>query len=436
MSVVGKSQADSQINTDLMEKEKEKWEREQRHIESQMIGIIENNRRYEGIIRKDQEIKFKLEEQQKKMDKLMKKKIKNFDEKRKETYQKAKKPERVQRGQQVRKFREEMREAKEQYLDVNANKSAEMKKRNHGQEEGSDDDIYRPAYIFAKEKVQLHEFNVEKQLMLDYQDVGRKLEQQERKRDKCNKNLDNIRHKQQNKLGNALSLIEENRTKAESQYDKKLNEIATGFIKKLIKIESYRDQKGVKIKKDADKKRKEFKEKVEQMGEMKKSQGRDKRDKLVRQRERYNQKLQSLEAHLEHKAQEINERAELNQERIDKAREKYFNIQQALSIKSEAICDKLRTEKSKIVVRKKAEDTKIMNKIKFVHELAMKKEQLKNSFALFQTSVGGQKKSMQMMEEFGIKSDKLTRLFKEIDDTEKQKNKKTKTTGEEEEEEK
>jgi hypothetical protein len=85
-----------------------------------------------------------------------------------------------------------------------------------------------------------------------------------------------------------------------------------------------------------------------------------------------------------------------------------------------------------------------------LHDLAMKKAKLKASFDMFQSSNTGQKKSMaynfnpftpinfffnRMMEEFGIKSDKLTELFKEIEQEERNKLKKAaKGEGDEEEE--
>ena len=79
-----------------------------------------------------------------------------------------------------------------------------------------------------------------------------------------------------------------------------------------------------------------------------------------------------------------------------------------------------------------------------LHDLAMKKAKLKASFDMFQSSATGQKKSMayffflpwnRMMEEFGIKSDKLTELFKEIEQEERNKLKKGgKGEGDEEEE--
>jgi len=124
-----------------------------------------------------------------------------------------------------------------------------------------------------------------------------------------------------------------------------------------------------------------------------------------------------------------------NLERIEKARNKYFNIQHVLSLKSDAVCQKLRSETDKIRNTKMEEEEKIMNKIKMLHDLAMKKTKLKASFDMFQASATGQKKSMAMMEEFGIKSDKLTELFKEIEQEEKQKLKKgQKGEGDEEEE--
>jgi len=90
----GKSNVDkhSALNSDPLEKEREKWEKEQKHIESQMIGIIENNRRYEQILEKDEKIRLKLEEQKKKMEKKIKSKIKKNEERMKEAYDRAKKP--------------------------------------------------------------------------------------------------------------------------------------------------------------------------------------------------------------------------------------------------------------------------------------------------------------------------------------------------------
>ena len=82
-------------------------------------------------------------------------------------------------------------------------------------------------------------------------------------------------------------------------------------------------------------------------------------------------------------------------------------------------------------------EEKIMNKIKVLHELSMKKEQLKNCFSKFQAGGADQKKSMLMMEEYGIKSDRLSEMFHEMEKEAKMKSKKNeKAEGEEEEAEK
>ena len=60
-----------------------------------------------------------------------------------------------------------------------------------------------------------------------------------------------------------------------------------------------------------------------------------------------------------------------------------------------------------------------MNKVKNLHELAMKKEKLKTCFSKFQAGGAAQKKSMQMMEEFGIKSNRLHDMFDEMEKEER-----------------
>jgi len=90
----GKSNVDknSALNSDPLEKEREKWEKEQKHIEGQMIAIIENNRRYQRIYENDEKIKLKLEEQKKKTEQKLKKTKKKNEERMKDAYEKAKKP--------------------------------------------------------------------------------------------------------------------------------------------------------------------------------------------------------------------------------------------------------------------------------------------------------------------------------------------------------
>jgi hypothetical protein len=90
---------------------------------------------------------------------------------------------------------------------------------------------------------------------------------------------------------------------------------------------------------------------------------REKRERLKGQKERYNKKLEALEQHNESKLKDIDDYTLHNLERIEKARNKYFNIQHVLSLKSDAVCHKLKEETDKIHDTKISEEEKIMNKM-------------------------------------------------------------------------
>ena len=172
-----------------------------------------------------------------------------------------------------------------------------------------------------------------------------------------------IRTKQCNNIGKALSLIEENKQKANLQYERHLDETATNFIRKLIKINEYRDQKDSKVKSECKKAEKEYRKKCDQIKDMQRNMNREKRERLKHQKERYNKKLQALEQHNESKLQDMDEYTLHNLERIEKARNKYFNIQHVLSLKSDAVCQKLKEETDKMHDNKITEEEKIMNKM-------------------------------------------------------------------------
>ena len=94
---------------------------------------------------------------------------------------------------------------------------------------------------------------------------------------------------------------------------------------------------------------------------------------------------------------------------------------------------KLQDEKMRIRENERKKEEKIMNKVKVLHELSMKKEQLKNCFTKFQAGGADQKKSMQMMEEYGIKSDRLCEMYEEMEREAKLKSKKNEKAEDEEE---
>jgi hypothetical protein len=193
--------------------------------------------------------------------------------------------------------------------------------------------------------------------------VNSKLDAIEKKEEKASKNLADIRSKQHANIGKALSLIEENKLKADLQFERHLDETATNFIRKLIKIRDYRDHKDSKVKSDSKKAEKEYKKKCEQIKDLQRNMNREKRERLKAQKERYNKKLEALEQHNESKLKDIDEYTLHNLERIEKARNKYFNIQHVLSLKSDAVCQKLKEETDKIHDNKISEEEKIMNKM-------------------------------------------------------------------------
>jgi len=242
-----------------------------------MIGIIENNRKYESIMRKDEEIKMKLEEQKKKKEKDMKKKIKKNDEKMKEAYIRAKKPLRQMRAKQIKKFRSDIKAAKEDLL--NMGHKAETHDGKQHTEQDSQDDDNRPAHIIAQEKVHIHMLKHEQQVHHDYLDVTSKMKAIDKKEAKATKNLEEIRAKQGAQIGKALGMIDENKNKANAQFERHLDETATNFIRKLIKIREYREQKDAKVKTECKKAEKEYKKKTEQIADMKRLMNRDKREK-------------------------------------------------------------------------------------------------------------------------------------------------------------
>ena len=95
-----------------MEREKEQWEKEQKHIESEMIRLIENNKKVAELNLKDEEIRLKMEKFNQDKLKKLKKIKKKHDQAMEDAYKRAKKPIRIQRNKEIKKYNEEMRNAK------------------------------------------------------------------------------------------------------------------------------------------------------------------------------------------------------------------------------------------------------------------------------------------------------------------------------------
>lgn len=290
----GKSNVDkhSALNSDPLEKEREKWEKEQKHIESQMIGIIENNRRYEAILEKDEKIRLKLEEQQKKMEKKIKSKIKKNEERMKEAYEKAKKPLRQQRGKNIKQYREDIRKAKA----IEAAHGKEIEDddyRNKSQEE-SPDNKEKPPHIQCQERShELFMANVQR-LHKETLEVEKALTGINSKEEKAKNKIEKAKQEHLGKLDVVMEKIENNRLKAASQYLTHQDEVATNFIRKLIKIQKGREKREKSIDKLIKEKEEKYKTRMDEAKERRTQTLKDRRDKLRNNKKKYNQRVQAL----------------------------------------------------------------------------------------------------------------------------------------------
>ena len=104
-----------------------------------------------------------------------------------ETYNRAKKPLRIARAKQVRKFRDEMKAAHIQILEENSPDYNKRHKEENNEEEGVDN---RMEHVKAKEKTMIYEMENFERRNEDYAHAEKKLNDIARKEEQVARNLE------------------------------------------------------------------------------------------------------------------------------------------------------------------------------------------------------------------------------------------------------
>ena len=189
----------------------------------------------------------------------------------KEAFERAKKPLKQQRGKNIKEFRADIRKAKE----IEALHG--MKKKDEFEEEMEDGIEQKPLHIRQQEKVQDHLLREKDILQQEIKQSLMQLKKIDSKEINAKKNLEELRIKQNSNLGLVLAKIAENKTKADAAYEIHLDETATNFIRKQLKIQQYREKRDKDIEKTAKKNDQDLKKKFEAAKDVRKQNLKERR---------------------------------------------------------------------------------------------------------------------------------------------------------------